>query len=517
MSYNNDITSSDLGNGYFSNPVILADVPDVDFIRVDKTYYMISTTMHLSPGCPVMRSFDLVNWEIIGYVFDTLGDDDCLRLECGLHNYGKGQWAPTMRYHNGVFYVGFMSYATGKTYIYHTTDIEKGQWEKITINECFHDMSLLFDDDRVFVVYGGGQIWCAELKADLSGIIEGTKRIIIKNAGLVDGCLAEGAHIYKIDGFYYLFIITWPPNSRRIQLCYRAKSIDGEWERKVILDDNMGFHNAGVAQGGIIDTHDGRWYSILFQDHGAVGRAPVLIPMKWEDGWPCIGEDKKAPKIAQKPFECGEKKGIVCNDDFDEKVLSLCWQFNHNPENDKWSLTDREGHLRLYSATVCDNVTRAKNTISQRTFGDRSSAIIKLDVKNLRDGDMAGFSAFAEKYGLVAVEAAGERKYIKMARFDDNKAVMRELEMESHELLDDTVYLRIDCDFENSTDKAYFYYSYDEKTWIKIGDTLQMNYYGLHFMGYRFAIFCYSQKAPGGWADIDFFKVSKELLITSKE
>ncbi len=93
MSYNNDITSSDLGNGYFSNPVILADVPDVDFIRVDKTYYMISTTMHLSPGCPVMRSLDLVNWEIIGYVFDTLGDDDCLRLEHGLHNYGKAQWA----------------------------------------------------------------------------------------------------------------------------------------------------------------------------------------------------------------------------------------------------------------------------------------------------------------------------------------------------------------------------------------------------------------------------------------
>lgn len=530
------IASTDDGNGNYSNPVIFADVPDVDFIRVDDAYYMVSTTMHLSPGCPVMKSYDLVNWEIVNYVYNTLDDADNLALRAGQHNYGQGQWAASIRYNNGTYYVGFLSYATGKSYIYYTKDIENGKWDRFEFNEGFHDMSLLFDDDgRIYIIYGGGQIWCVELEKDLSAIKPNTKRVLIQDAGLVPGCLAEGAHVYKIDGYYYIFIITWPSGGRRTQLCYRSESLDGEWEMKVIVDDNLDFHNAGVAQGGIVDSVSGDWYCILFQDHGAVGRAPVLMPMTWEDGWPVV-EDQKAPKTAVIPISGHEIKSIVTSDEFinsqivrpyhnfaesleeageneyNGSNLLLEWQWNHNPDNRFWSLTEREGYLRLKNGRPATSITRARNTLTQRTFGPTCSGYIKMDVTNMKNGDVAGLSAFAERYGYVAVKMEDNKKYIAMAKYDDNDSVEAEFEIERVELTGNEVYLRVDFDFTNSTDKAYFYYSLDGENWTRVGNILQMNYYGLHFMGYRFAIFNYATAEAGGYVDVDFFRVSKEII-----
>ena len=531
------ITSTDDGNGNYTNPVIFADVPDIDIIRVDDAFYMVSTTMHLSPGCPVMRSYDLVNWEIVNYVFDTLEDRDNLALRNGENNYGKGQWATTLRYNDGVYYAGFTSFSTGRTYIYHTDDIENGKWDRFVYDECFHDMSLLFDDDgKVYLVYGGGQIWCVELEKDLSAVKPGTKRKLIDDAGLVKGCLAEGSHVYKMNGYYYIFIITWPPHRRRTQLCYRSETLDGEWEMKVIIDDNIGFRNDGVAQGGIVDDKDGNWYCFVFQDHGAVGRAPVLSTMTWEDGWPVVGVDGKVPRTAKIPVAGHEKKGIVTSDefinsqivrsyhsfadtpeeagenDYNGSNLGLEWQWNHNPDNRLWSLTEREGYLRLRTVNVCDTVADARNTISQRTFGPECGGYIKLDVSEMKDGDTAGLAAFAEKYGYVAVKIEDGKKYIVTVRYNDNDDVEQEFETERVEITENEVYLRVDCDYKNATDKAYFYYSLDGENWTKIGNTLKMNYYGLHFMGYRYAIFNFPTKQSGGYVDVDYFRVENKLL-----
>ncbi len=531
------ITSTDDGNGNYTNPVIFADVPDIDIIRVDDAFYMVSTTMHLSPGCPVMRSYDLVNWEIVNYVFDTLEDRDNLALRNGENNYGKGQWATTLRYNDGVYYAGFTSFSTGRTYIYHTDDIENGKWDRFVYDECFHDMSLLFDDDgKVYLVYGGGQIWCVELEKDLSAVKPGTKRKLIDDAGLVKGCLAEGSHVYKMNGYYYIFIITWPPHRRRTQLCYRSETLDGEWEMKVIIDDNIGFRNDGVAQGGIVDDKDGNWYCFVFQDHGAVGRAPVLSTMTWEDGWPVVGVDGKVPRTAKIPVAGHEKKGIVTSDefinsqivrpyhnfadtpeeagenDYNGSNLALEWQWNHNPDNRLWSLTEREGYLRLRTVNVCDTVADARNTISQRTFGPECGGYIKLDVSEMKDGDTAGLAAFAEKYGYVAVKIEDGKKYIVTVRYNDNDDVEQEFETERVEITENEVYLRVDCDYKNATDKAYFYYSLDGENWTKIGNTLKMNYYGLHFMGYRYAIFNFPTKQSGGYVDVDYFRVENKLL-----
>ena len=486
------ITSTDDGNGNYTNPVIFADVPDIDIIRVDDAFYMVSTTMHLSPGCPIMRSYDLVNWEIVNYVFDTLEDSDKLALRNGENNYGKGQWATTLRYNDGVYYAGFTSFSTGKTYIYHTDDIENGKWDRFVFDECFHDMSLLFDDGKVYLVYGGGQIWYVELEKDLSAVKPGTKRKLINNAGLVKDCLAEGSHVYKLNGYYYIFIITWPPHSKRTQLCYRSKALDGEWEMKVIIDDNMGFRNDGAAQGGIVDDKDGNWYCFVFQDHGAVGRTPVLSTMTWEDGWPVVGVDGKVPKTAKIPIAGHEKKSVVTSDefinsqivisyhsfadtpeeagesDYNGSNLALEWQWNHNPDNRLWSLTERKGYLRLRTGDVCGTVANARNTLTQRTFGPECGAYIKLDVSEMKEGDVAGFAAFAEKYGYVAVKIEDGKKYIVTVWYDDNDNVEQEFETERVEITENEVYLRVDCDFKNAADKAYFYYSLDGDNWTKI-------------------------------------------------
>lgn len=316
-------------SGKFSNPVIYADVPDIDIIRVNDTYYMVSTTMHLSPGCPIMKSKDLVNWEIVNYVYDILGDTDAMNLRNGKSMYGNGQWAASLQYHNNKYYVAFNSNTTGHAYIYTTDDIEKGSWTKTELAKSYHDMALFFDDNTPYIVYGSGEIKYVELSEDLSGEKEGGKSGTLfsahsgADAGKFDGGLSfEGTHVMKKDGYYYVFNICWPSGKPRIEVCHRSKSfIDGTWETKEILNANFSNNgtNAGVAQGGVIDTKDGRWYGFMFQDHGAIGRTPILTDCKWIDGWPMLGKDgdgKTVEAVMELPVEGGKSKSLVKSDEF---------------------------------------------------------------------------------------------------------------------------------------------------------------------------------------------------------
>jgi len=505
----------------FTNPFIWADVPDLDVIRVEDTYYMTSTTMYFTPGCPVMKSKDLVNWEIVNYVYDILDDSDCMTLKNGKHDYGRGSWASSLRHHNGIYYVALCAYNTGKTYIFQTEDIENGAWRRYTIDGIYHDMSLLFDDDgRVYMIYGGGAIKVIELTSNADAIkTDGLNKVIIKNADISGGnSLAEGAHIYKLHGKYYIFIIAWPRagTGRRIEVCYRSDRIDGEYEGKIVLDDNMGFQNAGVAQGGIVDTPDGEWYAPLFQDHGAVGRIPVLVPVKWEDDWCVFGIDSKIPHEMPLPASGHKSKSIVISDDFENSKLALEWQWNHNPDNAHWSLTERPGWLRLTTGTICRSLTDARNTLTQRTFGPECSGMVCIDVSNMKDGDFTGLAALQEVYGFAGVKMDGNVKYIVMAKAaeqtgNEYKTGIPAEEIESIELKQNTLYLKIDFDFKNAVDEAYFYYSLDRTHWNKIGHMLKMSYKLSHFTGYRFALFNYATKTIGGYVDFDWFKISEEI------
>ena len=197
------------------NPVIFADVPDMSMIRIGDTYYMSSTTMHMSPGVPIMKSKDLVNWHIVNYAYDVLDTVDALALDNGKSTYGRGSWASCIRYHNGIYYVSTFAQTTGKTYIYTTKDIEKGPWKAVSFKPTYHDHSICFDDDgRIYMIYGVGKLKIVELREDLSGVKPETDRVLIENASLPAGTNiglgAEGSQFFKVNDKYYLFNITWP-------------------------------------------------------------------------------------------------------------------------------------------------------------------------------------------------------------------------------------------------------------------------------------------------------------------
>ena len=691
------------------NPIIWADVPDPSVVRVGDTYYMTSTTMHMNPGVPIMKSTNLVDWEIVNYVYDILAASDAQTLSNGQNEYGRGSWASSLAYHDGVFYVAFSSQTVGKTFIFRTKDIENGPWER-SIIDFTHDMSLLFDDDgRVYLVHGGGDIRVLELTEDATAIKPGgLNQVIIPNASAVVGrsviLPAEGAHIHKIDGMYYIFLITWPAGGMRTQICFRSASIAGPYEGRVVLQD------AGIAQGGIIDTPDGNWYALLFGDRGAVGRIPYLVPVTWDDGWPVFGINGKVPRDTGIPldfssmivasdefnqrskrlgayhtavpakaateqdrpldglgrellvnggfesalagweahksarltlssdvvysgasslyvsgrasadagvmqdltgkvlpgrsyafsakvrydseaapdvkgfciyFQAGdnqsvkvvgsgvadkgqweeikgvykipeqaeltaprifigsswtsrpdqdkdlmdfyvddvsvldvtpEDKAVVGENDYNGSNLSLVWQWNHNPDNRYWSLTERPGYLRLINGSVSTSILDARNTLTQRTFGPECSATVAMDVSNMRHGDYAGLALFQQNYGFVGVKVLEREKSIVMVNASSGSAV----EVESVPLTKNRVYLKAECDFRNQRDRARFYYSLDGYSWHPIGDTLRMSYTMPHFMGYRFALFNFATVDAGGYVDFDWFRVGDRMTGASK-
>lgn len=485
------------------NPIIWADVPDPSVIRVEDTYYMSSTTMHMNPGVPIMKSRDLVSWEIVNYVYDVLGEKAEQRLEDGRNEYGKGSWASSLRYHDGRYYVVFSSQTENKTFVFQTRDIEQGPWKKYTL-PFVHDMSLLFDDDqRVYLVYGSGDIRLLELTEDATALKPGgLDQVIISDSSAIAGpdiaLPAEGAHIHKIGGMYYIFLITWPRGGMRTQLCYRAATITGPWEGRVILED------AGIAQGGLIDTPDGRWYALLFGDRGAVGRIPYLVPVRWEDGWPILGIMGKVP--IDTGLGTRGRIGIVSSDEFHGSPSSpgLVWQWNHNPDPMYWSLKERPGYLRLRTGRISKDVTQAQNTLTQRTFGPTCSGEVAIDVSNMKNGDYAGLAAFQRDYGFVGVRMSNHCRYVVMVDGSSNRC----LEVQSIPITQTRLYLKIECDFRDQKDQASFFYSMDDKEWEPIGHVLQMSYTLPHFMGYRFALFNFATETTGGFVDFDYFRIA---------
>ncbi|MCF7668969.1 MAG: glycoside hydrolase 43 family protein [Verrucomicrobia bacterium] len=488
------------------NPVIWADVPDMSMIRVGDTYYMSSTTMHMSPGVPIMKSKDLVNWQLVNYAYDILDDVDALNLTNGKSAYGGGSWASCLRYHSGMYVVSTFSGITGKTYIYTTTDIENGPWNKISFEPSYHDHTIFFDNDgRVYMIWGAGKLRMVELKEDLSGIKEGTQRVLIENAsapaGDNIGLPSEGSQLFKVNGKYYLFNIAWPRGGMRTVIIHRADHITGPYEGRVALQDK------GVAQGGLIDTPDGRWFAYLFRDYGSVGRVPYLVPVTWEDGWPVLGVNGKVPDTLDLPASEGLIPGIVASDEFTrvegDRALPLVWQWNHTPDNTLWSLSQRQGYLRLTTGRVDSSFVMAKNTLTQRTIGPEGTGSTSIDISQMKNGDFAGLALLQKKYGLVGVKKSDGAKSIVMVSAETGEAV----ELESVPLSQNTIYLKAKCDFRNRADVAYFYYSLDGKSWKPIGEQLKMEYTLPHFMGYRFGLFNYATKTPGGYVDFDYFHI----------
>ncbi|MEP7239128.1 MAG: family 43 glycosylhydrolase, partial [Ferruginibacter sp.] len=403
---------------------------------------------------------------------------------------------------------------TGQTYIYSTKNIEKGPWKRITFKPSYHDHSLFFDDDgKAYLLYGAGKLNLVELNADLSGVKEGgVNQVAIENAsapsqveGKRGGLGAEGSQLYKINGKYYLFNITWPPGGMRTVVIHRADKITGPWEGKIGLQD------MGVAQGGLIDMPNGIWYAYLFRDYGAVGRIPYLVPVKWEDGWPVLGVNGKVPETLELPANKSLIPGIVASDEFtrnkNDAALPLVWQWNHNPDNSLWSVTERKGYLRLKTGRIDTSFLLARNSLTQRTIGPVCTGITSLDVSNMKDGDFAGLALLQKNYGIAGVKIEGNSKSIVMINASSGKPE----QVQNIPLNQQTVFFKAECDFTNKKDTANFFYSLDGNTWTTLGTPLKMAYTIPQFIGYRFTLFNYATKYTGGYADFDYFRIAESI------
>ena len=518
----NDNKSENLITDMIDNPMLWADVPDPDIIRVGDTFYLVSTTMHLMPGAPIMKSKDLKNWETVGYIFDKLTDSPKYDLSPTEGTvYGRGQWATSLKYHKGKFYALLApneAGSMGDTYIF-TADKAEGPWKIVSRMRHFHDCSLFFDDDdRVYVVYGTGEMM--ELKKDLSDVIEGTHRHIFKREADETGLL-EGSRMIKHNGKYYLLMIShvYAPGRHRREVCYRADNIQGPYEKRTILQSEFGGFSY-EAQGTIVDTQDGDWYGVIFQDRAGVGRVLTVMPCRWIDGWPMLGDEEGKVPARVRPLKSGEPvKSIVNADDFSSDKLGLHWQWNHNPVDKAWSLTERPGYLRLKTARVVSNLYLAPNTLTQRMEGPKCTGSIALDLSKMKDGDIAGLAAFNDNSAVMAIKKVGKKLTLELSE-QKVKLSQREKKVENVDVKvvesvelkknQQKIWLRIDANFVPRTDIATFSYSLDGKEWTKIGGDYRMGFdWQRFFMGTKFGIFNYATKKVGGYVDVDEFAYNK--------
>jgi xylan 1,4-beta-xylosidase len=518
--------AADNGNGTYSNPLFYDEFSDPDMIRVGADYYLTGTTMHTMPGLPILHSRDLVNWRIIAYAFDRLDLGPDFRLEDGKEIYGQGIWAPSFRYHDGTYYI-FANVNRFGLQVFRATN-PRGPWRHNRIEKGLHDLSVLFDDDgKIYAVYGARTIRITELNRDLTAIVPGTDRVLIE-PGLGMG---EGSHFYRIRGKYY--IVSAVPGAHVPMKCARSDSLYGPWEVTTISEDEslgigQGYRlrnnrqpappfelnppdpdprrSLTLHQGGIIDTPGGEWWGYSMQDHNSVGRLTSLSPVTWQDGWPYFGLPgnlKRTPSTWVKP-NTGHTGPISSpyerSDDFSGPKLQMVWQWNHLPDDSKWSLTERPGFLRLHSLPAND-FWWARNSLTQRAIGPESIVTTELDAAGLQPGDVAGLALLNLPYAWIGVarDAGGYR----IENYDQTTGKsVREPLSQSH------LWLRVHCDFD--TEVATFSFSANGKDFKPLGGEFHTVFQLKTFQGVRFALFHYNAGGkPGGQADFNGFMVSE--------
>ena len=530
--------TADNGNGTYTNPLFYDEFSDPDLIRVKDTFYLVGTTMHCNPGLVVLESKDLVNWNFCSYAFDRIDiDDPRFRLENGEEAYGQGIWAPCIRYHDGKFYI--FSNINGIGMQVYVSSNPKGPWKHYNMGGAIHDLSVLFDQGKIFAVYGYDEVHCIEIKPDFSGYVEGSDRCLIPRGS----AMGEGHHAYKINGKYYIISADYAPMGR--MMCARADKLEGPYETRVIscretmgtehstwvmnmpMDgsmpeadkwkmeirkpnaDNMGCTT--LHQGGIVQLENGDWWGFSMLDFLAVGRTTCLSPVTWVDGWPYFGLINnlgRSPRTWIKPdisAKVTPHAPYIRSDNFDAGKLLPIWQWNHLPDDKQWSL--KRGKLRLNTMPAKD-LYWAKNTLTQRGIGPVSIATVTLDASHLKEGDIAGLGLLNIPYEWVGVTVRNGKSILSYYDLGKDKTI-------ESPLMKSEIYLRITGDFEHEW--AQFSFSMDGVNFQNIGNKLVVPYQTKTFQGARYALFAFNQKERmGGYAEFDDFRVEEPLADRSR-
>ncbi|MDQ0374135.1 family 43 glycosylhydrolase [Cellulomonas humilata] len=497
-------------SGTFTNPVVWQDFADGDIIRVGDAYYYSASTMHYSPGAPILRSYDLVNWEYAGHSVPRLDFDDNGYDLNGGRKYVKGIWASTLGYRpsNRTYYwLGCTEF--NRTYVYTASAVD-GTWtKKARLNQCYYDAGLLVDDnDTMYVAYGNGTISVAQLNAD--GTAQVRAQQVFQTPSSV-GTL-EGARFYKRNGYYYIWL-TRPANG---QYVLRSSSPFGPYEmREVLLNLPGPISGGGVPhQGGLVQTQAGDWWYMAFTDAYPGGRVPTLAPIRWtSDGWPTLqtvngrwGTTYNRPNITTTKTVAS----MIGKDSFAGTTLGQRWEWNHNPDTSRFSVNNG---LRLQTATVTNDLYNARNTLTHRIQGPTSTATIELDYSAMANGDRSGLAMLRQSSAWVGVvKNNGTTRVVMTDGLTMNSSWATTgtgVERASAAVSGGRIWLRATADIRPGSGRtATFSYSTDGTTFVPLGPTFTLNNAWEFFMGYRFGIFNYATQALGGAVTVRSFDLT---------
>ncbi|WP_421733118.1 family 43 glycosylhydrolase [Cellulomonas sp.] len=496
--------------GTFTNPVVWQDFADGDIIRVGDAYYYSASTMHYSPGAPILRSYDLVNWEYAGHSVPRLDFDDNGYDLNGGRKYVKGIWASTLGYRksNSTYYwLGCTEF--NRTYVYTAPAVDATWTKKARINGCYYDAGLLIDDnDTMYVAYGNSTISVAQLNAD--GTAQVRAQQVFQTPSNV-GTL-EGARFYKRNGYYYIWL-TRPANG---QYVLRSSSPFGPYTmREVLLNLPGPISGGGVPhQGGLVQTQAGDWWYMAFTDAYPGGRVPTLAPITWTaDGWPTLqtvngrwGATYNRPNIQTTKTVTS----MIGKDTFNGTTLGPRWEWNHNPDTSRFSVNNG---LRLQTATVTNDLYNARNTLTHRIQGPSSTATVELDYSAMANSDKAGLAMLRQSSAWIGVVKTNGATRVVMT---DGLSMSSSwattgtgVERASANVSGGRIWLRTSADIRPGSGRtATFSYSTDGTNFVPLGPAFTLNNSWEFFMGYRFGIFNYATQALGGAVTVRSFDLT---------
>jgi len=507
----------------FQQPPIFQDLPDVDLIRINNTYYYSSSSFHYSPGAPLLRSYDLVNWEYLTHSMPAFEfNDPKFDLTQG-NAYNGGVYASSIRYNERLkkfFWIGCIQ-SNGKTYVYSADNIE-GPWKKASTisNYCLYDAGLLVDDDGSMYVASGkwvpngadSQTFVSKLSADLQ--VERQQSVFKSNTKL--GYI-EGARFYKVNGKYYLWLTN--PGVGRGQIIVKSSgNVWGPYDQyqQVLANNGKPIQGSGSPhQGAFVATPEGKYWYMAFVELGSSGRFPVLAPMTWDsNGWPHVSLDSSNNWKSSYDYPLSptrDVESVAGKFDFSGSKLLPRFEWNHNPDNTKWSLSNG---LNLQTATVTNDFFAARNTLTHRILGPASSATLELDFSGMKDGDRAGLASMRYDAGWIGVVRNGASTTVQMV---DNIAMQNSggwkttsfgTTIASASITGNKIWLR--CQITTtSPNRSTFSYSTDGKTFKMLGQvhtTLDVIQW---FTGTRHGIFNFATKALGGQVSVKSFEISE--------
>ncbi|WP_333682221.1 glycoside hydrolase 43 family protein [Prevotella pectinovora] len=528
--YKSQVWSPDNGNGTYTNPVINADYSDPDVCVAGEDYYLTASSFNCIPGLPILHSKDLVNWEIVGHAVKELEP----KQEFDRPSHGNGIWAPSIRYHNGEFYIYWGDPDYG-VFMVKTKD-PAGEWSKplcVIPGKGLIDTTPLWDDDgRCYLVnaYANSRSRFASVIAIRELSADGTKPIgnpvIIYDGNGTESRTCEGPKIYKRDGWYWvMFPAGGVPTG--FQVAMRSKSPFGPYESKVVLAQGKTKIN-GPHQGAWVHTKFGEDWFLHFQDKEAYGRVVHLQPVTWKDNWPVMGVDKDGDYCGEpvttyrKPKTSGKVQVVnpAESDEFSDTRLGLQWQWHAN-YNETFGMPTAFGSYRVYTHKVSEkfqNLWEVPNLLLQKTPADKFTATTKIRFTSKDQNQTGGLLMMGLDYsGLVVKRVGNDFQLLQISCKSADKGkpqteqLIATLKPTAVDQIDYQPGTHIDIYMRMSVNdgKMHFSYSLDGKKYTKCGTEFTMR--EGKWIGAKIGFVAYEpgQKTNRGWIDADWFRVTR--------